>query len=170
MRPGDCVVVQGIGAVGLSTIALARLAGAVDVIAIGGPGDRAPLAAEMGAEVVLDLDDDVTRGARLAACARMTGGRGADIVIEAAGSPRAVEEAFGLVRDGGVYVIAGHYTNTGSSTINAHEQHQSQAPRHPRLLGQRGAALHDGADDAGASRGRGARGSASARRRSGWMN
>ena len=26
------------------------------------------------------------------------------------------------MRDGGVYVIAGHYTNTGSSTINAHEQ------------------------------------------------
>jgi threonine dehydrogenase-like Zn-dependent dehydrogenase len=121
VRPGDLVVVQGIGAVGLSTIALARLAGAVDVIAIGGPADRAPLAAAMGAEVVLDLDE-TSPEERAAAVRAYTGGRGADIVIEAAGSPRAVEEGFGLVRDGGVYVIAGHYTNTGSSTINAHEQ------------------------------------------------
>lgn len=121
VRPGDLVVVQGIGAVGLSTIALARLAGAVDVIAIGGPSDRAELAAAMGAEVVLGLDESSPEE-RAAAVRAYTGGRGADIVIEAAGSPRAVEEAFGLVRDGGVFVIAGHYTNTGSSTINAHEQ------------------------------------------------
>jgi L-iditol 2-dehydrogenase len=27
----------------------------------------------------------------------------------------------GLARNGGAYVIAGHYTNVGDSTINAHE-------------------------------------------------
>jgi threonine dehydrogenase-like Zn-dependent dehydrogenase len=74
----------------------------------------------MGAEAVLDLER-TSAEERAAYVRKMTGGRGADIVIEAAGSPHAVEEAFGLVRDGGVYVIAGHYTNTGSSTINAHE-------------------------------------------------
>jgi D-arabinose 1-dehydrogenase-like Zn-dependent alcohol dehydrogenase len=121
VRPGDRVLVQGIGAVGLSTIALARLAGAAQVMAIGGPGDRAPLATAMGADVVLDLDTTSSEE-RAARVRELTNGRGADIVIEAAGSPRAVEEAFGLVRDGGVYVIAGHYTNTGPSTINAHEQ------------------------------------------------
>jgi L-iditol 2-dehydrogenase len=121
VRPGDRVLVQGIGAVGLSAIALARIAGASQVIAIGGPGDRAPLATAMGAEVVLDLEA-TSPEERTARVRDLTHGRGADIVIEAAGSPRAVEEAFGLVRDGGVYVIAGHYTNTGSSTINAHEQ------------------------------------------------
>jgi threonine dehydrogenase-like Zn-dependent dehydrogenase len=42
-------------------------------------------------------------------------------VIEASGSPRAVEEGLAVVRDGGRYVIAGHYTNAGPSTINAHE-------------------------------------------------
>ena len=34
--------------------------------------------------------------------------------IEASGSPRAVEEGLTLVRDGGRYVIAGHYTNAGA--------------------------------------------------------
>ena len=49
-----------------------------------------------------------------------TDGRGPDIVIEAAGSARAVEEGLEIVRDGGVYVIAGHYTDVGASTISAH--------------------------------------------------
>jgi D-arabinose 1-dehydrogenase-like Zn-dependent alcohol dehydrogenase len=121
VRPGDRVVVQGIGAVGLSTIALARLAGASRVIGIGGPDDRTQLAHDMGADLTIGLDA-TTPELRASWVLGETGGRGADIVIEAAGSPRAVEEGFGLVRDGGVYVIAGHYTNTGSSTINAHEQ------------------------------------------------
>jgi threonine dehydrogenase-like Zn-dependent dehydrogenase len=45
-----------------------------------------------------------------------------DVAIEAAGSARAVEEALDLIRDGGRYVIAGHYTDAGASTINVHEQ------------------------------------------------
>src|SRR6185295_17974287 len=52
----------------------------------------------------------------------LTGGLGVDVAIEAAGSARAVEEALNLVRDGGRYVIAGHYTDAGPSTINVHEQ------------------------------------------------
>ena len=47
---------------------------------------------------------------------------GADIAIEAAGSARAVEEGLNLIRDGGRYVIAGHYTDAGPSSINVHQQ------------------------------------------------
>ena len=61
-----------------------------------------------------------TAETRRAAILAATGARGPDVVIEAAGSARAVEEGLDLVRDGGVYVIAGHYTNVGDSTINAH--------------------------------------------------
>ncbi len=42
------------------------------------------------------------------------------MVIEAAGSARAFEEGLELVRDGGRYVIAGHYTDVGPSSVNAH--------------------------------------------------
>src|SRR4051812_21183757 len=45
---GDTVLVQGTGAVGLSAIALARLAGATRVIAFGAPADRLALATAMG--------------------------------------------------------------------------------------------------------------------------
>ena len=120
IRLGDTVLVQGTGAVGLSAIALAKLAGAARVIAIGAPADRLQLAREMGADETFDLA--VAAAERFERVRAMTGGFGPDVVIEAAGSARAVEEGLTLVRDGGRYVIAGHYTNAGPSTINAHEQ------------------------------------------------
>jgi L-iditol 2-dehydrogenase len=120
-RLGDAVVVQGTGAVGLSAVALARLAGAGIVIAIGAPASRLELARRMGADVVLDLA--VTSAAeRLQRVRDLTHGEGADVVIEAAGSADAVTEGLDLARDGGRYVIAGHYTDVGPTTINAHRQ------------------------------------------------
>jgi len=118
---GDTVVVQGVGAVGLSIVALARLAGATRVIAIGAPPDRLALADAMGADVTLDLAE-TTVDERLACVRDLTGGVGADVAVEAAGSARAIEEGLSLVRDGGRYVVAGHYTDAGPSTINAHQQ------------------------------------------------
>lgn len=120
IRLGDTVVVQGTGAVGLSAVALARLSGAGQVVAIGAPADRLRLAREMGADATLDLD--LSRDERLDRLRALTGGHGADVGIEAAGSARAVEEGLDLLRDGGRYVIAGHYTNAGPSLVNVHEQ------------------------------------------------
>ena len=118
VRPGARVLVQGVGAVGLSIVALARIAGAHWVGAVGDPADRRELATAMGADAVYALTElaEERRASVLAA----TDGRGPDIVIEAAGSARAVEEGLEIVRDGGVYVIAGHYTDAGTSTISAH--------------------------------------------------
>ena len=118
---GTTVLVQGTGAVGLSAIALARLSGAGTIIAIGAPADRLKLARDMGADLVLDVTDTDERQ-RLRIVREATGGTGVDAVIEAAGSARAFEEGLNLVRDGGIYVIAGHYTNAGQSTVNVHEQ------------------------------------------------
>ncbi len=50
----------------------------------------------------------------------LTHGEGVDVVVEAAGSARAFEEGPFLARDGGRYVVAGHYTNAGSSSVNVH--------------------------------------------------
>jgi threonine dehydrogenase-like Zn-dependent dehydrogenase len=130
LRRGDTVLVQGVGAVGLSVIALARLGGASTIFAVGDPPARLSLAKAMGADEVFELGATTItdRGGaasaeaeRLEAVRARTHGEGADVVIEAAGSPRAVEEGVRLVRDGGRYVIAGHYTDVGPSTINAHQ-------------------------------------------------
>jgi len=120
MRPGDTVLVQGTGAVGLSAIALARLSGASTIFAIGAPAARLDLARRMGADVVLDLDA-TTAEERLELVRAATHREGVDVVVEAAGSARAFEEGVTLVRDGGRYVVAGHYTDVGPSTINAHQ-------------------------------------------------
>jgi threonine dehydrogenase-like Zn-dependent dehydrogenase len=120
LEPGESVVVQGVGAVGLSAIALARLAGAGPIVAIGDPASRLDLARAMGADDVLPLSA-TDAAARLDAVRARTFGEGADVVIEAAGSARAIEEGVTLTRDGGRYIVAGHYTDVGPSTINAHQ-------------------------------------------------
>ena len=151
LRPGDTVLVQGTGAVGLSAIALARLAGASTIFAIGAPQERLDLAERMGADVTFDLDA-TTVPERLELLRARTHGEGADVVIEAAGSARAIEEGLALVRDGGRYVIAGHYTDVGAEHAQRASAHQSQAPGDPRLLGQRGRPLPSRDQSARASR------------------
>lgn len=121
LRPADSVLVQGVGAVGLSTIALARLGGASTILAIGSPARRLALARAMGADHVWNLAE-TSPAQRLEEVRAQTHGEGVDVAIEAAGSPLAVEEGLSLVRDGGRYVIAGHYTDVGPSTVNVHRQ------------------------------------------------
>jgi len=120
IRLGDTVLVQGTGAVGLSAIALAKLGGATRILAFGAPADRLELAAAMGADNTIDITATASTD-RALRIADLTGGLGVDVAIEAAGSARAVEEALPLIRDGGRYVIAGHYTDAGPSTINVHQ-------------------------------------------------
>ena len=63
-----------------------------------------------------------TADERLEIVRGVTHGEGADVVLEAAGAAAAVPEGLDLARDGGRYVIAGHYTDPGNTSINAHHQ------------------------------------------------
>lgn len=116
---GDTVVVQGAGPVGLSAAALAQLRGAGRVIVIGGPEVRLAAARTFGADTTIDIAS-TTEAERLDAIRDLTGGRGADITIEATGVPAAVPEGMRLTRDAGRYVVVGQYTDTGSATFNPH--------------------------------------------------
>ena len=116
---GDTVVVQGSGPVGLCTAALARRRGAGTVVVIGAPEARLELARQLGADVVLSIEQD-SIGARADRIRELTDGRGADVIIEASGNPAAITEGLDLLRDGGTYVVGGHYTDTGPATINPH--------------------------------------------------
>ena len=120
LRLGQSVVVLGAGPVGQSTVSLAALGGADPVIAIGAPAARLAFARRMGATEVLDLEMPHTD--RVHYVRELTGGRGADIVIEAAGAPEAVSQALDLARDGGRVVICGQYTDAGPTTVHAHAQ------------------------------------------------
>ncbi|MDX1577424.1 MAG: zinc-binding dehydrogenase [Gemmatimonadota bacterium] len=118
-RLGDAVVVQGSGPVGLAAAWFARIGGCGPLIVIGDPAARLELAEAMGADAVFSVSDTAP-GDRIEAVRDRTAGRGADVVIEASGNPAAVPEGFGLLRPGGRYVIAGHYTDAGPVAINPH--------------------------------------------------
>src|SRR5437899_92504 len=80
---GDTVVVIGCGAVGLSAVQGARLAGASEIIAVDLDDRKLALAERVGATSRINAANE-----DLAAIAKAkTGGRGADVVLEAAGSP-----------------------------------------------------------------------------------
>jgi L-iditol 2-dehydrogenase len=116
---GDTVVIQGAGPVGLATAAFAGLRGAARVIVIGAPAARLALAGRFGADSTLPLEGTSPHD-RDEAVREVTGGRGADVVIEVSGNPAAVPEGLRLLRDGGTYVVAGHYTDLGPATVNFH--------------------------------------------------
>jgi threonine dehydrogenase-like Zn-dependent dehydrogenase len=131
---GDTVVVQGAGPVGLAAAAFAHLRGAGQVILIGAPRARLALAPRFGVDRTLDLEDtDVAE--RRVVVLDATGGRGADVVIEASGNPAAIPEGLDLLRDGGCYVVAGHYTDAGPVEVNPHTQFNR---KHVELRGQWG--------------------------------
>ena len=116
---GDNVVVQGSGPVGLNAVILAQLQGAGQVIVVGAPALRLEMARGLGADAVIDINeyDPVARVARVR---ELTGGRGADVTIEATGAPAAVREGMLMTRDAGRLVVVGQYTDVGAVEINPH--------------------------------------------------
>ncbi len=117
---GDTVVVLGSGPVGLSAVIFALMRGASTVLCIGGPQARLLTAQAVGAAHTLDIathEDAARRDWVL----HHTSGRGADVTIEATGSPVAVGQALRYTRDGGRVVIVGQYTDCGNVTLNPHE-------------------------------------------------
>jgi L-iditol 2-dehydrogenase len=129
---GDTVVVQGSGPVGLNAAIFAQLAGALRVFVVGAPKARLEAAKRIGAEDVLDIGEECDPARRAAWVRDRTGGRGADVVIEASGNPAAVPEGLEMLRDAGRYVIVGQYTDAGDVVLNPHRQINR---KHAAILG-----------------------------------
>ena len=116
----DIVVVQGAGPVGIAALACAKTAGASQVIVIGAPKHRLEMAKRFGADHVIDIDQVRTPAERIAAIRELTRGYGADAVLECVGAPPVVVEGMEMCRDGGKYLILGHYCDAGTTTWNPH--------------------------------------------------
>ena len=100
---GDSVMVIGCGAVGLSAVQGARLAGASVIIAVDLAPAKLALARRMGATHGVNATSDDA----VAAAKRETGGRGVDVVIESAGSAAAFRATTEAVRPGGQVIWLG---------------------------------------------------------------
>ncbi len=129
---GDTVVIQGSGPVGLNAAIFAQLAGALRVFVVGAPKARLEAARKLGAEDTLDITEASNAADRIPWVRDRTGGRGADVVIEASGNPAAVSEGLEMLRDAGRYVIVGQYTDAGDVVLNPH-RHINR--RHATILG-----------------------------------
>lgn len=106
VRQDDVVIIEGPGHMGMATVVAARAAGAATVIVTGTARDRFRLdwALRVGADHTVDVDNEnpVER------VREITGGRMADVVIDAAaGKPVTVNLAMDLVHKGGHVVVAG---------------------------------------------------------------
>jgi aryl-alcohol dehydrogenase len=102
-RPGDAIVVTGAGAVGLSAVMAARLTPATRIIAVDRVPERLALARELGAtHTVNTTDTDFAE-----AIAEITGGAGANGVVETTGNAGVLAAAVGALAARGTAVIVG---------------------------------------------------------------
>jgi threonine dehydrogenase-like Zn-dependent dehydrogenase len=103
---GRTVAVVGCGPVGLMACLAAVELGAERVLAVDAVPSRLELAARLGAEPLALAAEPATR------VREATGGRGADAVVEAVGSPAALRLAFELARPGATLASVGVHTET----------------------------------------------------------
>jgi threonine dehydrogenase-like Zn-dependent dehydrogenase len=117
VEQGDVVVVQGAGGLGLYATAVARDRGAAAVIVVDANADRLALARRFGATDVVDMSEVPEARDRARAVRRLTGGWGADVVVEVAGTPHAVPEGLTMVGPHGKYLIMGAVGSTEAVPI-----------------------------------------------------
>jgi threonine dehydrogenase-like Zn-dependent dehydrogenase len=108
---GGSVAILGTG-LGVLHGRLAHLRGAAPVIVIGHTPRKLALAREFGADIAINLNEITDPVAEVR---RLTGGRGADFVIEAVGSAATYEQALAMTRPGGTLAAFG--ITAGDDTI-----------------------------------------------------
>ncbi|MGF1472752.1 MAG: zinc-binding dehydrogenase [Rubrobacteraceae bacterium] len=106
LSTGDSLVIQGAGGLGLYAAAVGKDMGA-QVIVVEGIPQRIDLARRFGAESIVDLQEHETPEERVEQVEALTGGYGADVVLEVAGVPAAFVEALQFARPGGKIVQIG---------------------------------------------------------------
>jgi L-iditol 2-dehydrogenase len=103
LRAGMTVGVFGCGPIGLFIIQMAKLSGAVNIIATDKLAHRVEAAKGFGASHVFLAGDD----SRLKQIGAVTQEHGLDVAFEAAGVQDAVDDAFAAVRPGGKVILVG---------------------------------------------------------------
>jgi L-iditol 2-dehydrogenase len=102
----DFVVVIGPGPIGLLAAMAARAAGACEIALIGVKADielRLAMGKELGVDHIIIADEENS----IEKVNSLTGGRGADVVVEASGAASAISSTVGMVRRLGRIVVIG---------------------------------------------------------------
>jgi len=119
VHAGDVVLVSGVGCVGLLVLQVAKLEGARVIIAgLEKDARRLDCARKLGADRVVNVDQENL----LEAVMEETGGAGADLVYECAGSPKSLETCLEAVKRQGTLAPVGMYAGPVTVDINAISQ------------------------------------------------
>ncbi len=118
---GQTVLIQGPGPLGIYSIMFAKYLGASEIIVLGGSEMRLELCKEFGATMLLNRKI-TTKEERFQFVMDKTGGRGVDLVVEAAGASGVVEEGIKLVRPGGTYLSMGFAQPAGVQQVEFYRE------------------------------------------------
>ncbi|MBP5765412.1 MAG: alcohol dehydrogenase catalytic domain-containing protein [Clostridia bacterium] len=112
-------VVQGLGPVGCFAVMYLKALGVKKLFAIGARSkpERTGLLKKLGADEVLSLEKDGENAIKAKILAE-NGGLGADVCVECSGAPSAVPLGMDILRNRGVYIIPGQYSDSGSVKID----------------------------------------------------
>ncbi|MDP7276933.1 MAG: zinc-binding dehydrogenase [Planctomycetaceae bacterium] len=116
--PGDRLVIQGAGGLGLNAIAVARERGVSQVIVIDGIDNRLELATAFGADQTIDLKEFPTADDRVKRVFELTEGDGADLVMELVGSAAALPEGIAMLANGGTLLEIGNINQGRTVTLD----------------------------------------------------
>ncbi|MEU6142002.1 NDMA-dependent alcohol dehydrogenase [Streptomyces sp. NPDC047081] len=102
VRPGDTVVIYGIGGIGINAVQGARHAGALNVVVVDPVAAKRDTALDLGATAAFSNADD----ARVA-IADITRGQMADVAIVTVGATTVISAAFAAIGRGATMVVIG---------------------------------------------------------------
>jgi Zn-dependent alcohol dehydrogenase len=102
---GRPMLVMGAGGVGLSAVMGAHLVGAAPIVVVDMAREKLDLAQQLGATAIVDAAE-VPPGELVGVVRELTGG-GAEVAIDAVGSPAALAQSFAALRPGGTVVAVG---------------------------------------------------------------
>jgi D-arabinose 1-dehydrogenase-like Zn-dependent alcohol dehydrogenase len=102
VQPGETIVVIGVGGIGSNAVQLAKAFGA-RVLAVSRSAEKLDLAARLGAEECVAA----VGGAEVGRVRELTGGEGADVVVQCADSPEAYELGLAMAGPGGRMAVVG---------------------------------------------------------------
>ncbi len=103
---GDNVVVQGAGMLGINAVTLLREMGAEKIISLGKDRTRLEFARKFGADEIINVKQK-KQTEIFSLIKDLTGGHGADVVIEASGNPKVIPQGMEMLRKGGRYLLMG---------------------------------------------------------------
>lgn len=114
VRPGDRVAICGGGPIGQLVLQVLARSGATSLTLIEPIAQRREMALRFGAEHVIDpvSEDQAERTDEI------TGGDGFDVVIDASGSPRAVQGLLDIAAKGGTVVYGAMYPESYEMPLN----------------------------------------------------